>query len=141
MNKLTVKDANLLDFLKETLATKWADLDVAVTNHNDASTYADRLLLNPAVVDAMTTYVTAHNDLRTFCDDMRTAMGDYFENKSEGWQNGTRGQRYHAWMDKFEAVAQSSTPSMDNTTEEDFLEMPEDITSDVDELSGEQDDD
>lgn len=141
MNKLNVKDANRLDALRDAFTATWEALDAAVTNHNLAATYADRLLLNPAVVDAMTAYVTSHNNLREFCDDMRTAMGDYFENKSERWQSGTRGQRYHAWMDKFEAVAQSATPSMDNTSEEDLLDMPEDITSDVDELSSEQDDD
>lgn len=157
MNKLNRKDADRLDTLRDAFTTTWEALDSAVSAHTDADSDEGIALdtvdamgavepatdtkatLRAAVDVAFAAYVTAHNDLRSFCDDMRTTMGAYFEEKSEGWQEGTRGERYHAWMDKFETVAESATPELD-VSEDGVVDMPEDITSDVDELSSEQDD-
>jgi hypothetical protein len=157
MNKLTRKDADRLDTLRDAFTTTWEALDSAVSAHTDADgdegiaidtvdamgavqpAPESKATLRAAVDVAFAAYVTAHNDLREFCSDLRGAMGDYFEGKSEGWQEGARGERYHAWMDKFEAVAESATPELD-VTEDGCVDMPEDIASEVDELSSEQDD-
>lgn len=140
MNKLTRKDADRLDTLRDSFTTTWEALDSAVSSHADAESAEEKATLRAEVDAAFAAYVTAHNDLREFCSDLRETMGAYFEEKSDRWQEGAGGERYHAWMDKFETVGESSTPELD-VTEDGCVEMPEDITSDVDELSSEQDDD
>jgi hypothetical protein len=137
MNKLNTKNANALDTLRDAFAQTWDALDAAVSAHTDAD--ASEKPAARAVVDtALAAYVAAHTDLRAFCAEMREAMGEHFDSKSERWQEGPSGERYQSWMDAFEAVAESATPELD-ITEDGDVDLPEDITADVDCLSSEQD--
>lgn len=59
-----------------------------------------------AISDAITGYNTALEDARDFLsNDLVGHFNDEFDDKSEKWQEGERGEATRTWIDEFDSLA------------------------------------
>jgi len=81
-----------------TAASDAADeLDTAINKYNDAITpFADE------VREALTSYNNARADLVARYQELGSDARDYYDERTERWQDGENGQQYLRWVEAFE---------------------------------------
>jgi hypothetical protein len=75
--------------------------------------------------------VSEANELR---DQIHSEMVEYFDNKSEGWQQGDRGDAYQTWMDEWDhefATFEIEAPEEIDTPEDDVADLMEQLPREV----------
>src|SRR5438067_11684451 len=116
MTKLSKAELSRRDEVASRLRRTFEDLNKIVDEFNEAMA---------AAWEKVETSLTAHNeaiaDANSFKNEITQEMQDYFDGRSEKWQDGEKGQTYQSWKETWEEEFQEAD-----------LEKPDDL--DVGEL-------
>ena len=75
--------------------------------------------IDEKVNGAIGNYNTALTALAEFRDDIVSQMEEYYDTRTESWQNGDAGSNYSSWKDEWEGV------DLNEIDEVDFVETPD----------------
>lgn len=113
-NKISAGYLKRIDDACTDLRFAWEQLEAAVTEFNEEmqQKYQTDVV---SLLDDYNAKVEEANELRgSIADDMQ----NYFDNKSEKWQESDKGQEYQAWMERWQE--EFETVSIEEPTELDF---------------------
>jgi hypothetical protein len=116
MKKLSAKDIKRRNEISSTLQNRAKDLETAIIEFNKSVETSWR-----EVEHALADYNSEVEEAEKFREDIYTEQQEYFEEKSENWQQGERGEEYSSWMESWRD-AQFSTIEIDEPVE---LEIPD----------------
>lgn len=119
MKKLTKDQLKQHEELLSRLTTAQDELKDAVTEFNDKAS-ALRQELQPKIEE----YNEAVAAANSFVEEIHEEQQNFFDEKSEGWQEGDAGSNYTAWMDEWGL-------SLEEASIDDFEEIEAPDTGDV----------
>jgi hypothetical protein len=67
-------------------------------------------------------------EVTDFIENIAVAAQDAFDNRSDGWREGERGEAVQGWLDALEAI--QNEPVMDETDPLDVIDMLEELSVD-----------
>jgi hypothetical protein len=89
--------------------------DLVEVEVEDAETAKDKLL---ALRDAIADAEGACSDLASFCTSFYEEQQEAYDNRSEKWQEGDKGQAVSSWLDEWSTVSEPSSQSVDDSVDE-----------------------
>ena len=95
--KLAAGEETRFDDLKKEIGALYVDIEVAVNDYNEEE--KDRRAPIEAAVNA---YNEKLKELRSFVEDVSAERRNEFDDKSESWQNGDKGQEVDEWINNWE---------------------------------------
>ncbi len=105
MNKLSKEQSTKLEQLRARWVTARSDLEAEEATANEAIAAAAEKV-NAWIAD-LNALIEEANELR---GDVETSIQEAYDNKSEKWQDGDRGQAYYAWCSQWsEELAEVET--------------------------------
>ena len=97
MTKFTKFEVAEIDKLCNRLRDGYDELNAAIDKYNEAV----KALWEP-VQKALDTYNEAISDANCYAnDELTSGMQEYYDEKSEKWQQGEKGQRFDAWLQEW----------------------------------------
>jgi hypothetical protein len=139
MKQLSKTQLKQRDSLWESVEEKHKGLTQAARDYVDCKDDPDAMYptLLP-VQEAYGAYKEALNDLKEFCDEIVEGAQSYYEERSEGWQEGEKGEAYAEWYGAWEDYAQEIEEAIvvlpdfgPDAEEEDLLDL-NDVRNDID---------
>lgn len=112
MKKFTKQQSKDVSDAQDACQIASEELQTAIDAYNEA--------VGPqrdAVKAALDTYNEKVADLKGVYEDIAGEARDYYDNRSEKWQEGDTGQAYQEWLDSLES------PDLDDAE----IEIPEDL--------------
>lgn len=123
--KITAKDRKQLDELTSTVADRRSDLEDQLAEYNNV--VADAIAqLNEKIRE----YNESVEAVRANLEDIKNDLRDQFDNKTDRWQEGDKGQAVSTWLDTIEDVHSGITDA-DELPEHEELEIDSIITEDL----------
>lgn len=102
MNKLNKEQQENKNRLNQKIHDELDNVEEAINTLNERvkALYAE--LIVPAVDKLNLTL----EEVRNFADEVKSEAQDYFDERSEKWQEGDKGQQYQEWINSMETVAE-----------------------------------
>lgn len=104
MTKINKTRSKQMDELFAALTSKGEALEASIEEFNEQVSLLWEKLVSPAI-EAYNAEIREADELKT---DIVSQMQDYYDDKSETWQDGTRGQAYQSWISAWEYEELSS---------------------------------
>lgn len=111
MNRLSKQEIEDRDRRNKALRDALAEVNRQIDTFNAAMDEHWR-----AVEDAVSVYNEAVGEVNGWLSDIHSAQEAHYDEKSEKWQEGERGEAYQSWMQEFE-----------NEVEEAEVSKPDDV--------------
>jgi len=131
MKRLTKKIVQQQATLADAMQVLAEEADEAVANYNEAveeafSTYQDALarahseFIEPLDFGCL-------EEANAFCQDIASQLQDYYDDRSERWQEGDAGEQYQEWINTWGGMEVDSEVffEMPEPEEPDSLDVPE----------------
>lgn len=131
MNKLDKKQLDEKDRLDQSIHDELDNVEDAINTYNEkvAALFAELITSN---VEKLNTVIS---EARDFVDALKSDAQDHYDEKSEGWQEGEKGQSYQEWIGEMESVVDMledvAVTEPDELTMDDVVEMDREVMSNV----------
>lgn len=112
-------------------------LDNAIGKYNKGLGTSGTVDLLPTVNAALAQYNVAANDTVDFCHSFAEEVQEYYDSKSEGWQEGDAGEAHSSWATTYEEVEYDAVTLEDITLKTGKLEFEDTLGPQLDELTTE----
>jgi hypothetical protein len=85
--------------------------------------------ISQATETAWAAWASAAEDVKAFADTIRNAAQDYFDDRTERWQESDKGEEYGAFIEAWGEVADMDVETLEHAVDEDTFELalPESI--------------
>jgi len=123
MQKLSKAQIKERDDLSAKLSEAGDVLNAAITKYNEAikAAYED-------VEKAMSEFNTAVIEARDFVEQVHSDIENYYDDKSEKWQESERGQNYSSWRDAWsEAISELNEVEYSEPDSFDEADIPDEV--------------
>jgi hypothetical protein len=108
--------------------TKWNDAVEAMGDDPEPETLAERTaseLANTDIATVWTNYTDALESVQSFAEGIRDEAQSYYDEKSERWQEGDKGQEYNLFIESWGEVADMDIPELADSTDDVTGELSE----------------
>jgi uncharacterized protein YukE len=102
MTTFDKQERGQIDEICTRLTSTYADLVESIDAYNEAI----RGLFAQHIQSALDAYNEAVSDANSLAEDLGAEMQTYFDEKSEKWQQGDKGQEYQEWIYEWETELQ-----------------------------------
>lgn len=92
--KISKSDRTRIDLIVAKLETKKSDLGIVVSEYNEAVNEA-----RGKVDDAIAELNEVRDELRGVIEDIHSEMEGEYDERSENWRDGDRGQATYSWLE------------------------------------------
>jgi hypothetical protein len=107
--KLTKKQEKELSAHTGAVDSAFQDMDKACNDYNEATTDGKEEARKD-VQHAVDTYNAAVASAEEFCQEIHDLIDEFIGEKSEGWQEGEKGEAHSSWKDHWEEVKDQLQP-------------------------------
>lgn len=133
MNKLSKKQQDRRDELDHSIHEAFDELEAGIAEYNlqVQALYAKHI--GPVIEDMNLLF----GEARDFVDELHSDAENHFNERSEKWQEGEKGQEYNAWYDNMENVKDSiedidaTAHKPDELTVESITELDREVMNEV----------
>jgi len=133
MKKLSRVQGNEWERLSQAMEQARETLEPLVNQWNDMAA-ADESPRRPTEVSdatqaAWAAWASAAEDVKAFASAIRDAAQEHFDERSERWQEGEKGEEYSAFLDSWNEVAEMDVETLENAVDDETFELslPESI--------------
>jgi polyhydroxyalkanoate synthesis regulator phasin len=131
MNKLSKKQLEQRDHFDSRIHDHFDELEAAISTFNEKVAALHAELIVPEVEKLNVTL----GEAKEFVDELHSDAENYYNERSEKWQEGDKGQEYNTWFENMSNVGESieevEVPEPTEITLDDLIDMDREVMNEI----------